>query len=388
MCDQSAGWMESAARSGFPDTMKFSCRTNLLRENEGERGNHAKNMRTSAMQDRVETFLQSVQRLPARSRRKFCRDHIEELLRKYSENTVREILVHYRKAFRPHFTERQVAQWLTFGKRRSRAHRRAYENSVSQRHATLRELDATEFLNATKILLCAPPGPRGSVAENIVGLLAATGRRLAEVFHATLEPSRFEQHLLFRGQLKTRQAPGTRQRAYHIPVLGDPALVLATWARVRLEVGKLDPITAKARYARWLNDTSRRNFGVRPHLLRAAYAAISYRLFSPESVSDTYYYAKILGHTTNTPGSETPDLTTAMSYERFFVVNLPGPNSRQTDDKAQIWRNRSTGRQVWVLNRPVPWERSRAYIAYRFCDRPNRTYHLPAKRFREIYESD
>lgn len=344
------------------------------------------------MESRAADFAALLREKQPSTRRSFCRQHIEDLLRKYSENTVRQMLVEYRKACRGQFTERQIREWLTYGKRRSRAHRKAYEGSVAARHAQLEPIDATGFVACANALLLASPGPRGSLAANVVGLLAVTGRRTAEIYHGSFAPSKYPHHLLFRGQLKTRNAPGTMQRGYHIPVLADPLTVLAAWETVRMTIGKLPPKEATSRYSRWLNDISSKHFKLRPHLLRAAYAAICYRAFAPETMSDTYYYARILGHRSQTPGSETPDLATAMSYERFVVTNLPAldntPPNETHDPKQTQWVRKSDNRTIWVETRPVPNEKSRKNVIYRFADNPSRSYTLPASRFHTLYTAD
>jgi hypothetical protein len=59
-----------------------------------------------------------------------------------------------------------------------------------------------------------------------MGLMALTGRRPAEIFFSasfSLPPKKLPYPaILFDGQRKTRQAPGTSSEPYLIPVLADP----------------------------------------------------------------------------------------------------------------------------------------------------------------------
>jgi hypothetical protein len=66
----------------------------------------------------------------------------------------------------------------------------------------------------------------GILTPRLLGLMALTGRRPAEIFFSakfSLPPKKLPYPaLIFDGQLKTRQAPGTSFEPYLIPVLGDP----------------------------------------------------------------------------------------------------------------------------------------------------------------------
>jgi hypothetical protein len=68
--------------------------------------------------------------------------------------------------------------------------------------------------------------PATATLEKGMGLMALTGRRPAEIFFSasfSLPPKKLPYPaLLFDGQLKTRQAPGTSFEPYLIPVLAEP----------------------------------------------------------------------------------------------------------------------------------------------------------------------
>jgi hypothetical protein len=70
-----------------------------------------------------------------------------------------------------------------------------------------------------------------------MALMALTGRRPAEIFFSAKfslpEKKQPFPALIFEGQLKTRQAPGTSFAPYPIPVLAAPKRVLAAFERLR-----------------------------------------------------------------------------------------------------------------------------------------------------------
>ena len=70
-----------------------------------------------------------------------------------------------------------------------------------------------------------------------MGLMALTGRRPAEIIYSarfSLPEKKLPfPALIFEGQLKTRQAPGTSFEPYPIPVLAAPKRVLAAFERLR-----------------------------------------------------------------------------------------------------------------------------------------------------------
>ena len=70
-----------------------------------------------------------------------------------------------------------------------------------------------------------------------MGLMALTGRRPAEIFFSakfSLPEKKLPfPALIFEGQLKTRNAPGTSFEPYPIPVLTAPKRVLAAFERLR-----------------------------------------------------------------------------------------------------------------------------------------------------------
>lgn len=85
--------------------------------------------------------------------------------------------------------------------------------------------------------------------------------------------------LIFKGQLKTRQAPGTSFEPYPIPVLAAPKRVLAALKRLRSIRTYADPQRAHIATKDAINAEVKTAFGQgdlhwKPGHLRSAYAAI------------------------------------------------------------------------------------------------------------------
>ena len=124
--------------------------------------------------------------------------------------------------------------------------------------------------------------------------------------------------LLFDGQLKIRQAPGTSSEPYLIPVLGDP----------RKLVQALDTLRSLKNFpsTKAVNTTTGPKyvsaaFGSldlpwKPGHLRSAYGAICCHRFKPKNQTDDIFLAQILGHKLFGPNAS---LSVGQSYKDFYV---------------------------------------------------------------------
>lgn len=174
----------------------------------------------------------------------------------------------------------------------------------------------------------------------VAGLLLVTGRRPHEVcctgrFAPTPLPggspgARSRWTVLFAGQAKTKNRPGTRAGvAYEIPVLAEARRVIAaldalraspegrTWAGMTNEEFRATTLRLA------LTDAVARAYGtlwpegdrLEPRALRPLYAEIAHRWFGPAGVTKNSFFAAVLGHTLN-------DLHTSLSYMDY---HLPEP---------------------------------------------------------------
>jgi hypothetical protein len=122
-----------------------------------------------------------------------------------------------------------------------------------------------------------------------MGLMALTGRRPAEIFFSatfSLPPKKLPYPaLIFDGQLKTRQAPGTSFEPYPIPVLADPKKLIQALDRLRSLKSFPSPKAVNTTTGPQLKYVS-----------AAAHGAICCHMFKPKNQTDDIFLAQILGH--------------------------------------------------------------------------------------------
>lgn len=161
-----------------------------------------------------------------------------------------------------------------------------------------------------------------SYLDNILGLCALTGRRVAEI-GCTAEFKYIDKQILeFTGQLKTKER--VELAPYQIPTLFNAAKLMQDLAKIR-EVKKQFINKPELFHNATSKDLSTR---VKKHFsglfegepkvkdLRAIYALICftefYKIPANKKVDRDVYFSKILGHSEN-------DITTCGSYVDFFI---------------------------------------------------------------------
>lgn len=230
------------------------------------------------------------------------------------------------------------------------SHRHLGRNHVSPMVAVPRWREIVE--RATSLLASGTP------LDLVAGLLLVTGRRPYEVcctgrFAPAPLPggspgARSRWTVLFDGQAKTKNRPGTRAGvAYEIPVLAEARRVIAALDRLRaspegrawagmtneafrattlrlalteaivrayadLWPSRSDP-SPQGRHRRRAMPRGDR---LEPRALRPLYAEIAYKRFGSAGVTKNSFFAAVLGHTLN-------DLHTSLSYMDYY---LPEPD--------------------------------------------------------------
>jgi hypothetical protein len=115
----------------------------------------------------------------------------------------------------------QRFSYLALDPEETRALNTTYHKRIHRDQSNLIPLDPEAFIQQALELLASD-----RYLQKGMGLMALTGRRPAEIFFSatfSLPPKKLPYPaLIFDGQLKTRQAPGTSFEPYLIPVLGDP----------------------------------------------------------------------------------------------------------------------------------------------------------------------
>src|SRR5271165_5898535 len=189
-----------------------------------------------------------------------------------------------------------------------------YHQRIHRDQSNLIPLDPEVFIQKALTLLASD-----RYLEKGVALMALTGRRPAEIFFsATFSLPRTKllyPALIFDGQLKTRQAPGTSFEPYPIPVLGDPKKIVQALDRLRdlksFPSPKAVNATTGPQFPKY------HAFGSldkpwKPGHLRSAYAAICCQRFKPQNQTDDIFLAhKLLG-----PNAS---LSVGQSYKDFYV---------------------------------------------------------------------
>jgi hypothetical protein len=155
--------------------------------------------------------------------------------------------------------------------------------------------------------------------------MALTGRRPAEIFFSasfSLPPKKLSYPaLLFDGQLKTRQAPGTSFEPYPIPVLCDPKKIIQALDTLRSLKSFPSPKAVNTTTGPQLPKYVSAAFGSlgnpwKPGYLRSAYGAICCHMFKPHNITDDIFLAQILGHKLLGPNAS---LSVGQSYKDFYI---------------------------------------------------------------------
>jgi hypothetical protein len=157
--------------------------------------------------------------------------------------TVKSYLSQYRDAIRAidpnhlvlrarHMRSGQRFSYLALDPEETRSLNAAYHRRIYSDQSKLIPLDAHLFIEKGRELLGS-----SRYLEKGLGLMALTGRRPGEIFFSanfTLPKKKLPfPAVIFNGQLKTRQAPGTHSEPYPIPVLADPKLIISQLANLR-----------------------------------------------------------------------------------------------------------------------------------------------------------
>lgn len=212
----------------------------------------------------------------------------------------------------------------------------------------------------------------GAALDLVAGLLLVTGRRPYEVcctgrFAPAPLPggaprARSRWSVLFDGQAKTKNRPGTRAGiAYEIPVLAEARAVIAAldalraspegrrWAGMTNEAFRattlrlaLTEAVVRAYGELWpsrsdpspegrqlgqncvlpIRRASPRGDRLEPRALRPLYAEIAHKRFGDAGVTKNSFFAAVLGHTMN-------DLHTSLSYMDYHLADEDGAGARQ-----------------------------------------------------------
>lgn len=269
---------------------------------------------------RIEYFLDQVKNAPVGAIVEVCDTEVEYLRSQYELSSLRRALTSYRRAVKDTIPENEVdtiLDHLVLTKKESGDLNLKKEKQISKdllNQRPIHDIDV-HIMTAIKLLDGA------SLHDQIIGLAALTGRRMAEIgCTAAFERIKGDdEHLLFSGQLKMKGRAD--QTAYIIPVLGNVDKIIQTLARIR----EAKPIYT-GNTPRFHNACSKNigqktkkffaatsNSELRPKDLRSIYAEICYQYLDDKRVAKQKFFSQILGH-----GED--DNSTGVSYLDFYIV--------------------------------------------------------------------
>jgi DDE superfamily endonuclease/telomere resolvase len=127
--------------------------------------------------------------------------------------------------------------------------------------------------------------------------------------------------VIFDGQLKTRQAPGTSFEPYPIPVLADPRNLSRPSTLSGTSKASPSPKAVNTTTGPQLPKYVSAAFGSlerpwKPGHLRSAYGALCCHKFKPKNQTDDIFLAQILGHKLLGPNAS---LSVGQSYKDFYI---------------------------------------------------------------------
>jgi hypothetical protein len=214
----------------------------------------------------------------------------------------------------------QRFSYLALPPEETRALNAAYHQRIHEDQSNLIPLDPQAFIEKALDLLASD-----RYLEKGMGLMALTGRRSAEIFFSAkfslpLKKLPFPA-VIFEGQLKTRQAPGTSFEPYPIPVLADPKRIIRAFEQLRALKSFTSPDAVNTTTGPQLPKYISHAFGSldkpwKPGYLRSAYGAICCHRFKPRNMTDDIFLAQILGHKLLGPNAS---LSVGQSYKDFYI---------------------------------------------------------------------
>jgi hypothetical protein len=209
----------------------------------------------------------------------------------------------------------QRFSYLALEPEETRALNAAYHERIHRDQSDLIPLDPEAFIQTALELL----------SKKAWDSWPSPGSRPAEIFFSASFSLPREKlpfpALLFDGQLKTRQAPGTSSEPCIIPVLGDPRKLVQALDTLRSLKSSPSPEAVNTTTGPQLPKYVSAAFGSldlpwKPGHLRSAYGAICCHKFKPKNQTDDIFLAQILGHKLLGPNAS---LSVGQSYKDFYI---------------------------------------------------------------------
>lgn len=203
---------------------------------------------------------------------------------------------------------------------------RKLQTNASRSHSNRTKLDGTAIKVAHSMI------QSDSLIDRTIGLRILTGRRTVELIKtATFEKTMHPHVVVFGGQVKKKWL---NSEPYKIPILCDWNTLKQAIKRQASAMEKRANMTVgEASKSINLSNMVKEYFGdhITPHTLRHWYAAYCVHLYKPDSVLDTLFVGKILGH----EADEMIDEHTSASYQTCYV---PHDTTLPTRPDKNVWK--------------------------------------------------
>lgn len=274
----------------------------------------------TAMQELGKDEIEALDALEA-----LCNTEVANLLRHYKPASVSSILTRYKTVLAGMgYENHPFALYFKMPRDLQRELKSEYQSRVTSENKNLRAFsNHLEYIEVARELM----KDTRSYMKIAMGLAAVTGRRPGEILATAKFTSSSDDHVIFSGQLKTKDAIGARDN-YEIPVLAPESEIIDALARLRsmrdfsnipVQPGKTLGQAINLRTSKQQNEVARQYFSrffegkITAYSLRPAYALIAATLHKPETMTQRAYFAEVLGHSED-------DTATAASYEDFYLA--------------------------------------------------------------------
>lgn len=266
--------------------------------------------------NRVDEFITTIKNVNDESViQSLCLSELDYLRSELALTSLRRAVTRYRNGIKKLSETHLALRYFKLTKHEQSTVKAANRSQVYADHTNLRPIDPDELIIKSCKLLESE-----SYLNIALGLMLLTGRRATEILKTAKMTPVSDESVLFAGQLKTKGSENAQTDPYEIPVLTDSQVVVDALPQLRQlrDFSSLSNDEIHSKVNKSLNESVKRHFGalipsVKVKDLRSAYATISHYFYCPEHISQTAYFAAILGHSKE-------DLVTAQSYQDFYIA--------------------------------------------------------------------
>ena len=266
--------------------------------------------------NRIEEFVSSISnQSEEKTIETLCLSELDYLRSELALTSVKRAVTRYRNAIKGISDTHLGLKYFKLTRDEQASVKAATRSQVYSDHTNLRPIDPDELILKACELLKSE-----SYLNLALGLMLLTGRRSTEILKTGEMTMTSEDSVIFAGQLKTKGSDNAQTLPYEIPVLTNSQTIVNALAKLRhlRDFSNLTNDAVHSRANKSLSEAVKRYFtdlipSVKLKDLRSAYATICHDLYCPNQISQTAYFAMVLGHSKE-------DLTTAQSYQDFYIA--------------------------------------------------------------------